>query len=204
MKKISIFFCSLLLSSFVFAQDSGKMEFGVTTGYGFSSVVTGAAFIADPNSGFNAGISGEYYFSDSWGIKMKILYHQKGWANGFLFDRIFGQNYITDYNLNYIVIPITANWHFGNSKNWYMDFGPYVGVLTSTKIEANDSNIKDAFSTADFGILFNIGYKIQVSNTTKIFIELGEQVGFANIFEEPNRYALNFGGTINIGALFSL
>lgn len=59
---------------------------------------------ASSRTSFNAGVSGEYYFSDRWGLKAKLIYDSKGWSNGFI------NTVTTDYKLNYITLPIMANW----------------------------------------------------------------------------------------------
>ena len=98
----------LTLSStlFCFAQNKGDVEFGVNLGFNLSNATAGS-FSEDTGTGFNAGFSTDYYFSDRWSIKGKLIYDQKGWDNGY-FQNQFGV-FEADYNLNYLTIPVTAN-----------------------------------------------------------------------------------------------
>ena len=60
------------------AQDQGEFEFGGGFGLNISNVSTADG--QDSTSSlisFNAGVSGEYYFSESWGAKIKLIYDSK-------------------------------------------------------------------------------------------------------------------------------
>ncbi|HTE02303.1 MAG TPA: porin family protein [Mucilaginibacter sp.] len=193
--------------SVAFAQTKNTAEFGVNIGYNGAGVTySGSSETSDYNSGFNLGISGEYYFSDRWSIKGKLSYDQKGWGNGFLaFDdgtEIDGIN----VHLNYLTIPVMANWHFGREKNWYLNFGPYAGFLLSANESSNSVDIKNAFSTTDFGLALGIGVKIPVSNKMNFIMEYDGQAGLTNIFKDsadPSTVQ-NVRSSFNIGLTFPL
>jgi len=205
MKKI---LTTLLILSGIYsaasAQTRNTAEFGANIGYNAANVsYSGSGQSSDYTSGFNAGVSMEYYFSDRWGIKGKLTYDQKGWGNGYLsFDdgtEIDGVN----FHLNYLTIPVMANWHFGRTRNWYLNFGPYVGVLLNTTESSNSGvDLKDAFNTTDFGLALGIGVKFPVSNNVKMFIEADGQSGFTDIFKDnPDGAVQNVRSSINIGFL---
>jgi hypothetical protein len=202
MKKI---FTTLLLTIGIYSlalAQRGKTEFGLGIGYNTAYVTAGNSYQStDPIGGFNVALSADYYFSDSWSIKAKLTYDQKGWANGFL-DLGTTQIDNVDYKLNYITVPVMANWHFGRSKNWFLDFGPYVGFLTSATESYSGSNVKSSFSSTDGGLALGIGIKIPVSNKTKFFIEYDAQAGVVNIFQTSNTTVLNSRGSFNIGLDF--
>ena len=179
-------FCSV-----AFSQTKGTTEFGVSVGLNGATVTSGN-LNADTRTALNAGVGAEYYFSESWGIKAKLLYDQKGWANGF-----YGST-TTNYNLDYITVPVLANWHFGHTKNWYLNFGPYVSFLTSAKTAVNSIDVKSAFNSTDAGLDFGIGVKIPVADKTKFFIEYNGQGGVANMASSGTTirnsvWALNIG-----------
>ena len=69
------------------AQDNGDFEFGIHSGLNLANITVSEGQ-TDTNTrvAFNAGVSSEYYFSDRWGIKAKLIYDSKGWANGFIDD----------------------------------------------------------------------------------------------------------------------
>jgi hypothetical protein len=184
-----------------FSQTKGTTEFGVNVGLNTATVTTSAYTNTDYRVGFNIGVSADYYFSDRWSFKAKVVYDQKGWNNGFIST---GSNEVTtDYKLNYITIPLMANWHFARTRNWYLNFGPYIGILTSAKETAGGNDLKDVFNTTDAGLDIGIGVKIPVSNRAKFFIELNGQGGVSDIVKNNTGSALrNSVSNINVGFNF--
>jgi hypothetical protein len=207
MKKI--FTALLIFTGFYtasFAQKINKVEFGANVGYNGSYIQqTGTISNSDGVSGFNLGVSAEYYFSDRWSIKGKVIYDQKGWGNGFL-DFPDGTTLEgVNFQLNYITVPVMANWHFGRTRNWYLHFGPYAGFLTSAKENSTGTDVKAAFNSTDFGLDLGIGIKIPVSDNTKIFFEYDGQGGVSNVFNSGGGPTFqNTRESINIGVLFSM
>jgi opacity protein-like surface antigen len=213
MKKIHILLILLSCNTFVSAQKKGTVEFGANVGLN-RSLVSNTTGSTDPLMGLNAALSADYYFSDRWSIKGKLIYDQKGWANGFIkFDTLNGQNpydpsfyqvITTDFNFDYITIPVMANWHFGKKRNWYLNFGPYVGFLVSAKDSKLKYNFKEEFQKTDFGLELGIGVKIPVSDKLKIYFEYEEQTGFTDIYVINNTGSAvtNSRGSLNVGLNF--
>jgi len=202
---------SMAVLGFIFAsnaQDKGKIEFGFNVGLNTSNISNGYVS-TDSSINFNLGASADYYFSDRWSIKAKFIYDRKGWDNDIIevlvsdpFDPVVDYEYYpTDINVDYITIPVMANWHFGRTRNWYLNFGPYVGFLVSAKDTEFDIDLKDSFKKVDAGISLGIGVKIPVSDKLKLFIEYEGQGGIAEVFEyndggdrvTTGRSALNVG-----------
>ena len=191
------------LSSAISAQKKGDVEFGVNIGYNMSSV-SNDQDTSDSGNGFNFGGSLDYYFSPVWSIKGKLIYDQKGWNNDYIEDSN-GNVYPTDVNLNYLTIPVMANWHFGNKRNWYLDFGPYFGFLLDANETQFNSDLKDYFETNDFGLAVGIGVKIPVSNKLKIFFEYEGQGGLSDISKNSfNGAVTNSRSSLNFGLNFLL
>jgi opacity protein-like surface antigen len=201
MKKILL--TLIIVSGLYFAasaQTRNSNEFGINIGYNAATVTeSGSNYTSDYTSGLNLGVSLEHYFNDRWSIKGKLIYDQKGWGNGYLYfddgSEIDGVN----FHLNYLTVPVMANWHFGRTRNWYLHFGPYVGFLLNTTESSNSGvNIKDYFNTTEVGFDAGIGVKFPVSNHIKLFIEVDGQGGFTNVFKDPptvqsERSSINFG-----------
>ena len=208
MKKI---FTTLLILfgfySIAFAQQKGSVDFGVNVGYNGSYVTeTNSNVSSDYVSGFNAGAYVDSYFSNSWSLKVKVNYDQKGWGNGFLDDGNGNSVTGVNFKLNYITIPVLANWHFGRTRNWYLNFGPYVGILTGAKESTDDIDVKQVFNTTDFGLDLGIGVKIPLSNKAKLFFEYDGQGGVTNIFKDSDdgSSVQNVRTSINVGLNFNL
>lgn len=184
---------------------SGDFELGLGAGVNFSSVsdIQGQNTAGGLTS-FNIAATGEYYFSDRWGIKARLIYDSKGWGDGFITDENFN-SFTTDFNLKYLTIPIMANWHFGSTRKWYLNFGPYIGVLLNAEDSELGLDLKDGFKSTDIGLALGIGYKFTIAENTKLYIEYDEQAGFTDIFEENEGDAIsNRRSSFNIGVLFLL
>ena len=203
MKKIAIAVVLILCTSFVFSQKKKDVEFGFNIGYNSSQVSDTNDNQSDSGSGINIGASADYYFSDTWSIKAKLIYDQKGWDNDVIQDANSGNYYPTNFNVNYLTLPVMANWHFGNRENWYLNFGPYVGFLINAKDTNYKTNVTDAFNTTDFGLAFGIGVKLPVSDKIKVFFEYEGQGGLNDIFKNSDYSTVtNSRSSINVGINF--
>ena len=206
MKKTKLLLTLLCLCAYVAnAQEQGSIEFGVGAGVNFSTVTEGdnTSNNGGSRTAFNAGISGDFFFSDRWSIKVKAQYDSKGWKNGYVED--YNTNTYSEgpMKLNYITVPVMANWHFGKTRNWYLNFGPYVGFLANAKIEGYDA--KYAFKSVDSGLALGIGVKIPVSERCKVFIEYDGQAGLTNIAKESDGESFkNSRSALNVGLCFPI
>jgi len=190
------------ISSNLSAQKKNDVEFGVNIGFNNSSVSNSYTTL-DSSIGLNIGGSLDYYFSNTWSLKVKMIYDQKGWDNDEIENLDDGQLYPTDFNLDYLTIPIMANWHFGNHREWYINFGPYFGFLLSAKDTQFNADMKKFFNTNDFGLAAGIGVKIPVSNKLKFFFELEGQGGFTDINKQSGYQSLtNSRTSLNVGLNF--
>jgi len=207
MKKLFITLSFVLgLSAMALAQrgstaERSTTEFDVSVGYN-SATVTTSNLNADYRGGLSAGVGVEQYFSDSWGIKAKVLYDQKGWANGY-YTSSNNFSITTDYALDYITVPLMADWHFGREKNWYLNFGPYIGFLLSAKTIANSQDVKSYFNSTDGGLDVGVGVRFPFANKNKFFIEINSQSGVANINNDNSGSTIrNSASAINVGLTF--
>jgi len=208
MKKILtiVLFTSLSMFNLNAQSSKGDVELGIGLGFNYSNVVVGsnAENATGSKTGLNVSAVGEYFFSDRWGIKAKLIYDQKGWGDGFFDDE--NGSITTDFNLNYITIPVMANWHFGSTRKWYLNFGPYVGILLNAETEKRGIEVTEAFSSTDFGFAYGIGYKFDVADNAKLYIEWDGQSGFSDVFEisDSGSSVRNGRGSFNVGVLFNL
>ncbi len=207
MKKQLLIITTCLFTLFsINAQDKGDFEFGGHLGLNLANVST---IYGQDNLksrvAFNVGALGEYYFSDRWGVKMKIIYDNKGWADGFITNEDTDVTLITDFKLNYITVPVMANWHFGSRRNWYLNFGPYAGFLINAEDSELEIDVKEAFNTTEFGLAYGIGYKFSLNEKSKLFVEYDGQSGLTDIFEENGGDSvISNRSSFNLGILFIL
>jgi len=185
-----------------FAQANNGVEFGVNVGYN-ASYLTENLNSTSVASGFNFGISADFPLSESWGIKAKVIYDQKGWGDGFLTTSTGATITDVNYRLNYITIPLLASWHFGWTKNWYVNFGPYVGLLMSASETTDNIDVKSSFNSTDEGLALGVGVKFPISDNVKLFIETDGQSGLVNVFKDSNGAIYqNVRSSINVGLNF--
>ena len=205
MKKIliSLLFCGLS-SIAINAQGKGNIEFSLNAGFN-SSTVTNEDGRFNYHSGFNVGIGADFYFNERWSIKAKAIYDRKGFDDVILSNLDTGLVFSTNFEMDYITVPVMANWHFGRTKNWYLNFGPYVGFLMSAKESRYGTDVKDGLNTTDAGLALGIGVKIPVSDKLKIFIEYDGQSGFSDIFKSDYDYNTYISrSALNVGINFLL
>ncbi len=205
MKKTAVTIIFVLgLVTTVSSQKKGDVEFGLNLGYNRANV-SDSRQRSDSRSGYTFGGSIDYYFSNAWSIKGKLNYDQKGWDNGFIQDSQSGFQYPTNFTLNYLTVPVMASWHFGNDRNWYLQFGPYIGFLMDAKETRFGTDVKNNFNSTDFGFDFGVGVKIPVSKKIKVFFELDGQGGIDDIYQQNDYSAvLNSRTSINAGINFLL
>jgi opacity protein-like surface antigen len=192
-------------------QKKGDVELGINAGFNVSTV-TNNHFTNSSNtpgfqssgSGFNFGAAADFYFSNRWSLKTKLIFDQKGWDNGFFSDAN-NKSFTTSYRLNYITLPVMANWHFGKKRNWYLNFGPYAGYLAGAKATDVSVDVKDYFHDTAIGFAFGIGTKIRLTDKVKLLLEYDEQHDFTNILKGNNDLtARNYRGSLNVGLNFML
>ncbi len=206
------FFTPLLIVlgiySSTFAQTKNNVEFGANIGYNVAYInETGIGDLNSPAiGGVNLAISADIKVSDWWSIKGKLIYDQKGWNDGYVVDADGATVDYVDFRLNYITIPVTANWHFGRMKNWYLNFGPYAGFLLNATETSSGANIKPGFNNTDFGIALGIGVKFPITDKLRLFIEDEGEAGVINILKgSPDGILIqNVRSGLNVGINFPL
>jgi len=204
MKKlfISLFF-AFGFTATAHAQGKGKIELGIGAGYNSYSV--SSQFIqSSVGAGINVAGSLEYYFSDKWGIKTKLIYDSKGWNEGLIQDEDNQPFLQTNFRLKYLTVPVMANWHFGAKRNWYVNFGPYAGFLIDAKDTTLNSDLKADFRSTDFGLAVGIGVKIPVTDQLRLYLEYDGQGGFTNILVDSSETVTNSRSSFNVGLNFLL
>ena len=157
LQKLTLIIFVVIIGIFdVNAQKQEGLEIGTNIGISLAGVVAPGEGNTETIVTYNNGVSGEYYFSDRWGAKLKVIWDNKGYSNGTIIDKN-GNKITTDINLNYITIPLMANCHFSKHRRWYLSFGPYLGLLTSAKDSELREDIKNQMNGFDYGYALCIG-----------------------------------------------
>ncbi|MGO4820047.1 MULTISPECIES: porin family protein [unclassified Flavobacterium] len=148
----------------------------------------------DSNSGVAFGVTTDYYFNNRWSLRSGVSFDKMGGEyqfNGTIEDKI-----------NYISIPVNANWHFGSTRKWNLNFGLSPSFLTSATTEGVD--IKDGLESFQLGLSYGIGYKIEVTPKFGVLIDMQLFSGLTNISADRNFDYRNSGGGFNVGAVLEL
>jgi len=193
MKKIILLFVGLMFTStalFAQSREKGTIEFIPYIGYSSSNLAGDFAEEFDARGAFNFGAIGDYYFSDRWSIRSGLAYNSMGAS-------LLG----TDLKLDYLNIPLNANWHFGGTRKWNLNFGLTPGFLMKAEIEGED--MKDFVESFQLALSYGIGYKIEITDAFSILVDYQGLYGMTNINSEGGDNNVNYGSSFNAGAVFN-
>jgi len=195
MKKLVLSLAAVLTFGLALAQEreKGTIELAPFVGY-LSANYYGEANMNNSALGsVNLGVNADYFFNDRWSLKSGLFYQTNGTD--------LGANY--QEKLNYVTLPVNANWHFGSTRKWNLNFGPSIGFLTSAK-SINGRDIKEFVKPTQIGINIGIGYKIFINEKLSILIDHQEMLGVSKIDKTGNTSLKNVNSSFNIGAVLSL
>lgn len=197
MKKILLTVVIALTATIAQSQTREKGTFELTPQIGYSSANyngTGVSKDNKPLNGVGLGVTGDFFLNNRWSLRSGILYQTMGSKSG-----------SSDYKetLKYITIPLNANWHFGSTRKWNLNFGPSVGFLTSAKA-SNGVDGKEFTNSTQFGFNYGIGYKIEVSKKISILIDYQDMIGLSDITKSSYNDIKNVYSSFNAGCVFKL
>ncbi|MFI1771481.1 porin family protein [Thalassobellus citreus] len=200
MKKLLLFIAIAVfgLSNMTAQSDSGDFTIAPQVGLNLSNYTSSESLTNKIRTSFDAGVIAEYYFSDRWSLRSGLLYDSKG-------TKVSQSGYDVIDKLNYIALPIHANWHFGSERNWFLNFGPTLGVLISAKsdLPSGEIDIKDGMNSFDAGLGVGIGYKFDLADDTQLYIQYQGYNGFISIID-ANFSLFNASSALNFGVVFQL
>jgi long-subunit fatty acid transport protein len=142
-------------------------------------------------SAVDFGVNGDYYFNDRWSLRSGLLFQTMGSKYGPFEEK-----------LKYVTIPVNANWHFGSTRKWNLNFGPSVGFLMSADVNGQD--VKEMVNSTQIGFSYGIGYKIEVSEKFSILVDFQGLTGLTEVVKDSNFTIKNYYGAFNVGGVFKL
>lgn len=190
---------SLVLTTANAQSDSGDFTLAPQLGLNLSNYASSETLTNKIRVASNFGLIGEYYFNDRWSLRSGLLYDSKGTVL-----TVAGLDFID--KLNYLAIPVHADWHFGKKRNWFMNFGPTFGFLISANADTPDGNFsikKDLDSSFDVGLGFGIGYKFNVSENAEFYFQYQTFNGFISVID-LDIVLVNATSALNVGVIFEL
>ena len=191
---------TILLCAFVFtingllAQEREKGTIELIPNIGYSIAMTFGEEEPGPEPVFalQYGILGDLYLNDRWSIRSGLSHFTLGSSTPY-----------TELKLNYLNIPINANWHFGGERHWNLNFG--ISPQFLLKATDADLDVKAFYKNFQLAFSYGIGYKIEVTETFGILIDLQGQVGLTqSIVKEFDIKRTNWGTSLNVGGVLEL
>lgn len=250
----------LIVVFLVPAGANAQWKAGAFGGISIPNLTAGGSQNNPLNTGYSSrmgadfGVSGSYRFSPLFSLEVRVEYAAEGGKkNGFQalttpdeVAQYFQSQGMTappylyaDYKsaakLNYLLIPVLANlgWNLGHRSPWrfYIDAGPYFGLLLSAKQITSgssplyadpgktqeipggaqsfdaSSDIKDQLHKTNFGIDGDIGlsYSFGRAAAQSVFIQAGGNYGFLNIQKGTDNGKNHVGAAVaNLGYAYRL
>ena len=191
MKKLTVII-ALFTYTFGFSQarEKGTVEIIPTVG----STQSGTSLFTNDRSSIRLGILGDYYFNNRWSIRSGVELLGMG-DSGFLFIQ-------RDLELNYLNIPIHANWHFGSTRKWNLNFGLSPSFLT--KAEENDVDVSNVIESFQLGFSYGIGYKLEITENFGFLFDVQAFAGLTNYGSTSGSDDQNIAASGSIGAVLKL
>lgn len=201
MKKILLSLFALASFGLANAQIKEKGTVEITPKIGVSSF---AEFSKTDNSDYNSGVelgaTVDYYFNNRWSLRSGLIADKMG-------SKIQDGGDFYEDELNYLSIPINANWHFGSTRKWNLNFGLSPSFLTSAEFIANGTKMtipKSAIESFQLGLTYGIGYKIGINDKFGILIDAQFFSGLTNINKATQEKISNNGYSFNVGGVIQL
>lgn len=132
--------------------------------------------------------------NDRWSIRSGVELLGLG-DSGFLFFQ-------RQLKLFYMNVPLNANWHFGSTRKWNLNFGFSPGFLLSA--EENGVDVSNSIESFQLGLSYGIGYKFEISDSFSILVDTQAFVGLTNYRRDAGSEEQNISNSLSIGAVFKL
>jgi outer membrane protein W len=154
------------------------------------------------NSGAEFGVTADYYFNNRWSVRSGLIADKMG-------SKTNVGSTTSEDKLNYLSIPINANWHFGSTRKWNLNFGLSPSFLTSATYTINGSENEfpaNGLKSFQLGFTYGIGYKFGITEKFGILIDAQFFNGLTDLNDSTviKGSFKNAGGGYNIGAVIKL
>lgn len=193
MKK-NIALCILFVCIFFAGKAQQKnIEYGFQAGVNINSAAGKGAFKnIGATTGLHAGGHFKIQMTKHFGLKALLAYDQNGWVYGAL---VFENSNSTGFDygdvinkLNYINLPLVAEYSCGKKIRFYLDGGVFTGYLFSTKeikkISSPVAYTQDVTGTqrssANFGISAGTGVQVPLAHNIKLDFGVRDNLGLVN------------------------
>lgn len=202
MKKIFTSFV-IMISGLAMSQNS-EFSYGFHSGLNYSQLskghFPGEVDSKKPMIFVTLGAKAAYQLNDRFKINVELNYERKSSKTESEIevrnDPENPQMYINDsfqWNLDYLIMPVTAQYCFSDENSFYLNGGIFMGYLLNAKIKySSDSTLSDFpnsdeidlnsnLKKFDYGLVVGLGKNFQWGNDKNLYLELRENFGLNNI-----------------------
>ena len=103
--------------------------------------------------------------------------------------------------LNYLTIPVLVRADFGQKVRFFLNGGPYVGVLLQSHLKEEETGYYetnwDFFKKTELGLAGGLGLGFPVDKHYDLSIEVRDYLGISNIYKNPS----GGGGTMRTNSI---
>ena len=201
---LSILLILVLSTSYAFAQEKGKMSFGILGGVNFQNLngklSSGDKLENDMLLGFHGGVNVQIPIAPEFYFQPGLMFANKGAKNTYTF---LGNEITDEIKLNYIEVPLNLVYKGALGNGFVMlGFGPYVayGISGKQVFEGKDVTYEKGvdYNALDAGANIFVGFEM----ASGIFLQLDTQFGMLDIDPDENLTAKNTGFGLSLGYRF--
>jgi outer membrane receptor for Fe3+-dicitrate len=201
MKKFFLSVIALFAFNCVDAQIKSKGTIEVTPKIGTSSFSeSNDDGSTNSNAGVSFGVTADYYFNNRWSLRSGLQFDKMGGKYNFGSDKY-------EDKLNYVSVPLNANWHFGSTRKWNLNFGLSPSFLTKAQVKFNGltANIpSEEIKSFQLGFTYGIGYKLEINKKFGILFDAQFFNGLTKVNTSSEDRFINSGYSFNLGGVFQL
>ena len=217
MRKI-ITVLTIVISIPTFGQDH---FIGLRGGINWTNV-NSSNFISnnDNRTGFNSGLTYQYYLSKRFNLGIDLLYFQRGFTSEIVFRDEFGnptgESATSRFNYDYLSVPLKGGIVIGDKFSGFANLGIVPSLLldattTTPEIEGiigeTTNNVTDIVTKFDIGGLVEIGANYKVAPDFLLSATFGYQHSFTSITNDnyfSNATVRHYGMVLSIGLKYAL
>ena len=136
--------------AFAMSSQAQKITGGIKGGLNISDV---AGLNGDNRLSGHIGLFLNSKLAKQWSIQPELLYSGQG-------QQFWFANQEQTLALSYLQIPIMFQFHA--TKQFYIDFGPQIGILLAANQKNDDDKweVDEYYKKADVGLAFGLGFDI--------------------------------------------
>lgn len=192
---------------------SKGIELGIQAGPTVTKTIGKIAFKHNADIRYATEIYVKYSFTSKIGIRTGLGFEDKGYViKGLTFADGAGNPLVSGklhHHLQYITIPILAEFTFGKKLLPYFNTGFYLGILANSKdrYKYDDKTFNKSVETSsynrfDMGFILGVGIKVPIKEKFLFNVDIRNSVGFlrTNKYNPTGSYkAINYSTAFNIG-----